>query len=211
MKKMQNKKKRRLIKPSRLIFLIVLISANTFAWFIYATKIDSSVSVHVRAWNVVFEAGDNEVSNIININIDSIYPGMEDYQYEVKAYNRSEVSASLTYQVLSATLLGTEYKTVEYKQMLGEQVLQTDPTSASLEMALADNYPFSIFVQTSNNTIALGNGVETYRLNVVWPFESNHDDIDTLWGSNAYTYKESHPNSPSITLLIKITITQNPN
>ena len=210
MKRMQNKKKRRLIKPSRLVFLIVLISANTFAWFIYATKIDSNVSVHVRAWNVVFEAGDNEVSNIINMNVDSIYPGMEDYQYEVKAYNRGDVSASLSYQVLSATILGTVYKTVEYKQMLGEEVLATDPTSAQLEMALADNYPFGIYVETSSNTIVFGDGVETYTLNVVWPFESNHDDIDTLWGTNAYTYKESHPTSPSITLLIKITITQNP-
>ena len=200
---MENKKKKRLITPFRLIFLIILISSNTFAWFIYATKIDSNISVHVRAWNVVFEAGDNEVSNVLNINVDSIYPGMEDYEYEVKAYNRSEVSASLSYQVLS-----TEYKTVEYKQMLGEQVLQDDLTSAELEESLEEDYPFSIFVETSSNTIAYGNGVETYTLNVVWPFENNQDELDTLWGSNAYQYKVSYPTASSITLLIKITITQ---
>lgn len=61
-------------KIFRLLVLIILVSANTFAWFIYATKIDGSVSVHVKGWDVLFEAGENEVSNIINVNVDSIYP-----------------------------------------------------------------------------------------------------------------------------------------
>ena len=67
------------IGPFRLIFLIVLIASNSFAWFIYATKIDSTVDVHVRAWNVVFEADDNEITSVINFPVDSIYPGMENY------------------------------------------------------------------------------------------------------------------------------------
>ena len=57
------KKRRHIIKPSRLIFLIVLLAANSFAWFIYATRINTDVSVHVRAWNVIFESGDTEISN----------------------------------------------------------------------------------------------------------------------------------------------------
>ena len=77
------KNKRNPLKASRLVFLIVLVAANTFAWFIYATKIDSTVSVHVRAWDVVFEAEENEISNIVNINVGDIYPGMEDYEYSI--------------------------------------------------------------------------------------------------------------------------------
>lgn len=209
MKRMKNNKKRRFVKPSRLVFLIVLLASNTLAWFIYATKVDTNVSVHVRAWNVVFEAGENEVSNIINIPVDSIYPGMSDYSYEINAYNRSEVNATMSYQVLSATLLGTEILSVEEKTARGLQIDEdNDLTAAELEASLADDYPFSITMETSSSTIVSQTGIETFTLGITWPYESNQDDIDTLWGSNAYTYKESYPTLPSIALKVKITITQ---
>ena len=199
---------RRIIKPSRLIFLIVLLSANTFAWFIYATKIDSDVSVHVRAWNIVFESSENEITNEIPINVDGIYPGMDDFLYQVRAYNRSEVNATMTYQILSARILDQEFVTVEQKTAQGLQVLETDLTSSELEDKLANDYPFSITVATSNGTIQHGTGVETYSLSVTWPYESNDDETDTLWGTSAYQYKISNPSTPSIAINIKVTITQ---
>lgn len=209
MKMFQKNKKRVALKPSRLVFLIVLLASNTFAWFIYATKVDSNVSVHVRAWNVVFEAGENEVSNIVNIPVDSIYPGMAPFEYEIKAYNRSEVNATLSYQVLSARILDTEYISIEEKTARGLEIdEENDLTAAELEAKLASDYPFSITVATSSDTINLENGVETFTFSVVWPYENNHDDIDTLWGANAYQYKESNPTLPSITLKVKIIITQ---
>ena len=203
------KKKRSLIRPSKLIFLIVLIASNTFAWFIYATKIDSNVSVHVRSWNVVFEAGENEVTDTVNLSVDSIFPGMDDYNYEIKAYNRSEVSASLSYQILSAKILNQEYISKEGRLALGQDEQETDLTSLQLENKLKNDYPFSISVGISNPIIDLGTGIETYTLSVIWPYENNHDDIDTMWGINSYEYKKSNPDDPSITLKIKIIITQN--
>ena len=203
------KKKISLIKPSKLIFLIVLLASNTFAWFIYATKIDSNVSVHVRAWNVIFEAGDSQVTDTINLTVDSIYPGMDDYSYEIKAYNRSEVSASLSYQILSASILGEEYITKEGRAALGEEENEDDLTSQQLENKLLNDYPFSISIGISNVLIGIGNGEESYTLGVVWPYESNQDEIDTMWGINSYQYKESNPDSPSITLKVKVIITQN--
>lgn len=206
-----NKKRRKLIKPSRLVFLIVLIASNTLAWFIYATKVDTNVSVHVRAWNVVFEAGENEVTNTINIPVGAIYPGMDDFEYEVNAYNRSEVDASLSYQVLRANVLGTDIISKEEKRALGLTVDEQEDLSATeLEALLANSYPFSITISTSADTIELGDGVETFTLSVVWPYENNQDEVDTYWGSLAYQYKESNPTLPSITLKIKITITQAP-
>jgi len=204
-------KKNPKFRITRLIFLIVLIASNTFAWFIYATKVDSNVSVHVRSWKVIFEAGENEVTNTINLTVDSIYPGMSDYEYEITAYNRSEVSATLSYQILNANILGTQFVSVEGRAAAGQQVVEGDLTSLQLEQKLLNDYPFSISITTSDTIIDLGNGEETYTLGVVWPYESNHDDVDTLWGVNAATYKENYPNSPSITLQIKIIITQNAN
>ena len=202
------KKRRHILKPSRLIFLIVLLAANTFAWFIYATRINTDVSVHVRAWNITFESGDTQIANEVDIDVESVYPGMEDYEYEITAYNRSEVDATLSYQILSARILDQEYTSVEQKNDLGLTILEDDLTSAQLESKLANDFPFSITITTSNNTIELGNGSETFALNVVWPYESNDDETDTLWGVNAYNYKESNPSNPSIALKIRVIITQ---
>ena len=188
--------------------MIVLLAANTFAWFIYATRINTDVSVHVRAWNITFESGDTQIANEVDIDVESVYPGMEDYEYEITAYNRSEVDATLSYQILSARILDQEYTSVEQKNDLGLPILEDDLTSAQLESKLANDFPFSITITTSNNTIELGNGSETFALNVVWPYESNDDETDTLWGVNAYNYKQSNPSNPSIALRIRIIITQ---
>ena len=202
------RKNRKLLKPSRLVFLIVLLVSNTFAWFIYATKIDSEVSVHVRAWNVIFEAGQSHVTDTLNLNVDNVYPGMEDYEYEVRAYNRSEVSANLSYQILRARILNDEYISVEEKDALGLTITEDDLTSEEIRQMLLNDYPFEIAINTSASTMQEGNGTATYTLSVTWPYESNQDAVDTQWGVAAYNYKESNPTSPSIALKVKIIITQ---
>lgn len=206
---MNNKKKDRILKYSRLIFIIVLLASNTFAWFIYATKIDNRVQVHVKAWNVVFEAGDTAIENTVNVSVENVYPGMEDYEYQIKAYNRSEVSASMSYQLLEARILNDEYITVEGRTSRGESAVATDLTSQELMNRLTNNYPFSITIATSSGTIDSEDGEETYTLSLVWPYESGNDELDTQWGINAAAYKEAHPTDSSIALKLKVIITQN--
>ena len=104
---------KKVIKPHQIIILIILITSNSFAWFIYATKVDNTMNAHVRAWDVLFQSGDSPIVDYININIESMYPGMDDYHYELKAYNKSEVGAQVTYEILSANIMGTEYYTKE--------------------------------------------------------------------------------------------------
>ena len=209
MKKKAILKRLKKIGPFRLIFLIVLIASNSFAWFIYATKIDSTVSVHVRAWDIVLEAENNEITSIINFPVDSIYPGMEDFEYEINAYNNGEVSARLSYLLLEANILGTQYITVEGRTERGETASSGDITSSQLESMLANNYPFSITIGISSDLIDEEDGLEQYTFSVVWPYEQNDDETDTLWGIAAYNYKESNPTLPSITLKVKIIVTQN--
>ena len=208
---MSKRKLRKIVKPSRIILLIVLIAANTFAWFIYANKINNDISIHVKAWNVVFEAGETQVSDIINLSVESIYPGMDDYEYNISVYNNSEVSASISYALLEARILEDEYITVEGRSERGELVQSEDLTSDALLQKLEDDYPFTITIDISNENIGSQNGQEDFTFNVVWPFESNHDDIDTEWGIAAYNYKELHPTASSIYLKVKIYVTQNPN
>ena len=198
------------ISPARLVFLIILIAGNTFAWFIYTTKIDSSISVHVKSWDVVFKAGDEEISSNVSINISSVYPGMETYVNEVSAYNKSEVPATLGYRVLEATILGDEYVTPEGRNERGEEALPTDPSNEELIRRLGNDYPFRIVFAVSNQTVNAVDGEEKYSFRVEWPFEQNNDELDTFWGIKAAQYKKDNPSLSSITLKVKLVITQNP-
>ena len=53
---------------------------NTYAWFIYATKVDTSLSVHVSSWNVEFVSLGGESIKDLVIEVERIYPGMETFE-----------------------------------------------------------------------------------------------------------------------------------
>ena len=55
------------IKIRNIIILIVLLMFNTYAWFIYTTKVSTDLTAHVSAWNVDFVAKERR-SRISNIN-----------------------------------------------------------------------------------------------------------------------------------------------
>lgn len=193
----------------RLIFFTVLIAANTFGWFIYITRVDNNVSVHVKSWDVVFQSGDKEITNTVELNIDSLYPGMEDYNYEINAYNKSEVSATFSYTILEANILGEQYVSVEQKNELGEEVLETDLTSAELEEMFKNDFPFSININISTTSIEQTDGNALFSIDIVWPYENNNDTEDTKWGIAAANYKKENPDKPSIIMKIKIQVIQN--
>ena len=193
----------------RLIFFAVLIVANTFGWFIYITRVDNNVSVHVKSWDVVFQSGDKEITNTVQLDIDSLYPGMEDYNYEINAYNKSEVSATFSYTILEANILGEQYTSIEQKQEAGEEILPTDKTSAELETMFRNDFPFSMQIDISTSTIEHSDGNALFSITVVWPYENDNDTEDTRWGIAASNYKKANPDKPSITMKIKIQVIQN--
>ena len=199
----------KVIKPQRLVFLILLLVGNTFAWFIYSSKVDGALSVHVKAWDVTFQADQSQVVSNLDINVDSLYPGMTDYTYDITAYNNSEVPATLSYRIISARILGTDYLTSEAKVELGEEPDEDDLTSEDIIDMLENDFPFSISFNISNALLEAETGEENCTLTVTWPFEQNDDEEDTRWGIAAAEFKEDHPRDPSISLKVKLTITQN--
>lgn len=205
---MKKKKKKRIIKSRRIILVILLLLSNSFAWFIYATEVDNDMSAHVRAWKVVFEAGDSPIVDYVNIDIDSMYPGMQDFSYEIKAYNRSEVSASLSYTLLEAQIMDEKYITVEGREELGEEVVDTDLTSEELLQKLENDYPFHILFQLTSTAIDPSIGEAKYMVKANWPYESGNDELDTLWGTKASQFKEENPDTPTILLKLKISVFQ---
>ncbi len=205
---MKKKKKKRIIKSRRIILVILLLLSNSFAWFIYATEVDNDMSAHVRAWKVVFEAGDSPIVDYVNIDIDSMYPGMQDFSYEINAYNRSEVSASLSYTLLEAQIMDEKYITVEGREELGEEAVDTDLTSEELLQKLENDYPFHILFQLTSTAIDPSIGKAKYMVKANWPYENGNDELDTLWGTKASQFKEEHPDTPTILLKLKISVFQ---
>lgn len=194
---MDKSKRKKLFKKVKLrtIFLLAItLASNSFAWFVYTTKVSSNISAKVREWNVTFDVNGQTVEKTIEINIDSLYPGMDTYTQTLTASNSGEARAQITYEVITAKVLGDDLMTLGY-------------TDAEIVNYLRSNYPFSIDFNVSSDIIQ-SNGEETITISVSWPYESGQDEEDTKWGSLAYTYHQNYPAIPSIDLSIKITAYQ---
>lgn len=195
------------VKLRHLILLIVLLATNTFAWFIYSAKIDTDLTVKVRAWKVSFEAGSTEVENYVNVDIDDAYPGMDDYNYNLTARNNSEVKAKVSIILLEANILGDDILTKEGKQDSNQELTGDEITSEELIKKLKTDYPFKTTFSISDEEMDI-DGTSTLNIDLTWPYESNNDELDTEYGMKAYEYKKSNPDSPSIKLKVLFKIDQ---
>ena len=194
MDKSNRKKIIKKVKFKTLFLLMITLASNSFAWFIYTTKVSSNISAKVREWNVSFDVNGENVEKTIEINIDSLYPGMTTYTQTLTASNSGEARAQISYEVIRANILGDDLTSMNYSDI---QIINY----------LRSYYPFSIDFHVSND-IVQSNSEETITISVSWPYESGQDEEDTKWGNLAYTYHSSHPDTPSIDLSIKITAYQ---
>ena len=130
----------------RLLLVIFLLIFNSYAWFIYATRVSNSITTHVVAWDIKLKAGEDEITNNVDVNIEKIYPGMEDYQQIVNAQNTGEISATVSYIVKEMTILGETYA-------IGDEY-ETDMFYTAedlLEMLTDGTFPFEFSVTTDND------------------------------------------------------------
>ncbi len=184
------------IKLRNLLFLAILMSCNSFAWFIYATKVSNNITAHVRSWNVNFIVGDNNIEETLTFDVESVYPGMTDSFQTIKATNNSDTPAILSYEIVSASILGEEF------------VVSDTLTSDELTRKIENDYPFKLKVEIDNGNMTANGGTAQINFSLVWPYESGNDELDTEWGHKAYIYHENNPDSKSITLVIKVTAIQ---
>lgn len=189
----------RVVKKTKLrtlLMLIILLSFNTTAWFIYATKVENGISAKIVAWNVSFLTGEDELLEYINFKIDNIYPGMQEYTEKIEVTNNGDASALLSYEIEDARILDSTY------EVDGETI-----TSISLLSSLANDYPFKIRIGVSKDLVAPGENAYFY-VTVFWEYESGDDEADTYWGSKAYDFHDQNPDKESIELNLIISATQ---
>lgn len=186
-------KKKRLfgkVRLSTLFLLAITLASNSFAWFIYTTKVSSNITAKVREWKVTFDANGEVVEKEIMINIDSLYPGMSDYEQTLKAMNSGETPAKITYEFISG-------------EILGDNIISEDSSAEQIINNLKTEYPFSIDFSLSN-TVIDASGEATIKIKVSWPYESGNDEEDTYWGDKAYNYHLLYPEDSSIKIVVKI-------
>lgn len=184
------------IKIKNIIVLILLLVFNTYAWFIYATKVSSSLSVHVSSWNVEFSIGEDETVTNIMIEVERVYPGMETFEKNVTVRNKGEIKAELDYEIISLKVMDESYQ-------IGENI-----TMEELENKMKTDYPFKINISKDDTLLREGTGEGLFSVAVEWPFESGNDELDTLWGNKAYEYYSLNPGEKSIEIEIKLSAKQ---
>lgn len=186
------------IKIRNLIILILLLVFNAYAWFVYTTRVSLDLSAHVSSWDVQFVAKDGGVSSDMIIKVEKVYPGMEDFEKIIEVQNRGEVNVELSYEIESVRIMD---ETIEKND-------ETGVTSESIEEKLKNDYPFKINIVKDDSNLITGSGNGSFKITVVWPYESGDDEADTNWGRKAYEYYENNPDKECIELKLVLKATQ---
>ncbi len=130
------------IKLRNIIILIILLAFNTYAWFIFNTRVSMNLNVHVASWDIEFlDENEDEITTNVTVAVDRAYPGMDDFEQTVTVKNNGEVAAELDYKITKIEVMGDVYDINAQGSTL---------TSQDLEDML-DDYPFSVSI-TINDT-----------------------------------------------------------
>jgi hypothetical protein len=186
------------IKLRNLIILVVLLAFNTYAWFIYTTKVSLDLTAHVSAWDVEFVSKEGGITSNMLIEVERVCPGMDNFEKIIEVNNRGEVGATLSYEIESLKIMGN---TLEVSETSGL-------TSEDIENKMKTEYPFKINIEKDDEGLVSGTGNGSFRITVEWPFESGDDAKDTEWGNRAYEYYSLHPGENCIELKLILKATQ---
>ena len=163
-----------------LFFIIVSFISGTLAWFAYSGLSDVATEIDIRAWNI--EIDKKSSTKDITISLSEISPGMETMSEVINIKNSGDSDAIVKFNLVSARILGEP----EDNYVVGE-----DLTTEELQDILANNYPFQINATLSKEYVLKKGGEASLNVSVSWPFDSGNDDLDSIWGTNAYQFLNS--------------------
>lgn len=186
------------IKIRNLILLLFLLMFNTYAWFIYASKVSVGLTASVSSWNVEFVSDAGETVTNIDVVVKKIYPGMDTFEKKVVVYNRGETAATLSYEIKYLKIMDEVYEVSE----------TTGITSDTIKSKIEQEYPFKIIIEMDDTNLSVENGEGSFTIKIEWPYESGNDELDTTWGNKAYEFYNSYPDEKCIEMKIELVATQ---
>lgn len=172
-----------------ILIVVLLLTANTFAWFLFNKSINMSIESKVKSWNLNFSDNGQMIEEAVTFEIESIYPGMPDESKTIIVTNNGEIAADIRYEIKSITLLGES-------KIVGENC-----TKQELDDYI-NSLPFIIKVEQEKDYIESGGDEVTLKISFDWPFEDEQDTaaitekdkLDTELGQKAYEYNNSTGN-----------------
>lgn len=186
------------VKIKNMLILILLLIFNTYAWFIYATRVATDVSAHVSSWNIEFVGTEGEITTNLEVNIGRIYPGMERFEKVVEVRNKGETKAVLSYQIEEFDIMGEKFIVNE----------KNGPTTQDIVNKMNTEYPFKIQIEKDDTLLSEGTGIGKFKISLDWEFESGDDETDTTWGNKAYEFYSLNPGENSIEIKMTLMATQ---
>ena len=168
-------KRRKSIKIRSILLALFVLGVNIYAWFIYFSEANVSITGNVVSWDVSFKDENSQVVEhaILAVNM---YPGMDDYSKEIKILNASELPAKFTYEIEEMTLMGIDIK--------------DGKTTTELVKELNTNYPFIVSFISDGANMAVGEEMH-FIFEVSWPFDSEEAQADYYKLNSYYTYDPS--------------------
>ena len=155
--KKRSKRRNKLIFKS-LLLVVFLFGLNTFAWFIYISKVSTDLTASVVSWDITFMDDNNIVEHAI-LAIPDMKPGMNEYSKKFRIINRSGVDATFKYDIVSMELFGDTYT-----------LANEDYENEDLIALLEDGFPFKVSFLSSTETISQ-NTTSSFEIAVNWSYE----------------------------------------
>ncbi len=174
------------IKLRHLIILLFLLMFNTYAWFIYTTKVNTTIDAHVSSWNVEFISKEGGVESNLLVSVDKIYPGMTPFEYDVNVKNEGEMKAKLDYEIRTIRIMDDNY------------IVSDTLSSQEIENQIKQKYPFKINIISNDSKMDPNGGTGNFKIIVSWDYESGDDSKDTEYGNKAYQFYKDNPDEKSI-------------
>lgn len=169
------------LKLMYILFVAVSFISVTLAWFAYSGLNKTKMDIDVKAWYIDFERNNEKASNQIRVTMPAIYPGMPLHKEKVKIKNMGDSDASVRYSIVSVRLLDDpdEYYLVDDVDVLSEDI----------EDKIAYDYPFHIHMNLNKSFAEAHTGESLFDISVSWPLDSGDNEMDSLWGTAAYTFQ----------------------
>ena len=213
------RKSKKKLKPRTLILFIFSLIMTTFAWFAYSKVLNTTLDIHMAAWDMEYFIGAEEKTNPISVDIPTLYPTMEEQSVTIDIKNNGEKLVDIAYQVESVTIAGISFEilqqgetnTTENYIVLAPPVFETittideatqETTTEQIYKGVITNditkFPFTIDVEYSAQVEAKnvsGSGEGYLKITVNWVGDNN--DLDSEWGYIVGDYLINNPTETS--------------
>lgn len=170
--KVRFKKKITGINLLSIFFFAMSLISMTFAWFAFSKVVSSDMDIDVKAWSIDI-SDENNLSNDLNIEIDTLAPGMENYDKTITINNNGDIDADLSFDITYLRIYYQEYDVTNQRELL--ESLQQD-------------FPFKFNFALKEKLLKAGNNT-TFNIQVSWQLDSGNDELDTYYGNQASIFK----------------------